>query len=120
MGKMTDGESLARACAAAAADKKAEDIVILDMQGVSNFTDYFLICSASSEPQLKAIASAIREQIRTDLDRRPNSEDGFPTSQWVVLDYGDVIIHLFHTDKRELYGLENLWSDARRLELGDL
>ncbi|CAN5412221.1 ribosome silencing factor [soil metagenome] len=117
MGKMSEGESLARACAAAASDKKAEDIVILDMQGVSNFTDYFVICSATSEPQLKAIATAIREQVRTDLARRPNSEDGFPTSQWVVLDYGEVIIHLFHTDKRELYGLENLWSDAARLEL---
>lgn len=120
MGKMSEGEILARACAAAAADKKAEDVVILDMQGVSNFTDYFLICSATSEPQLKAIATAIREQVRTDLNRRPTSEDGFPISQWVVLDYGDVIIHLFHTDKRELYGLENLWSDAKRLEVGDL
>lgn len=120
MGKMSDGESLARACAAAACDKKAEDVVILDMQGVSNFTDYFVICSATSEPQLKAIATAIREQVRTDLNRRPLSEDGFPTSQWVVLDYGEVIIHLFHTDKRELYGLENLWSDAKRLDVGAL
>lgn len=120
MSKMSEGEQLARACASAASDKKAEDLVILDMQGVSNFTDYFVICSASSEPQLKAIASAIREQARENFNRRPNSEDGYPISQWVVLDYGDVIIHLFHTDKRDLYGLENLWSDAKRLDLGDI
>ncbi|MBN8708480.1 MAG: ribosome silencing factor [Verrucomicrobia bacterium 61-8] len=114
---MTDGEKLARACAAAAADKKAEDITVLDMQGISTFTDYFVICSGSSEPQLKAIASSIREQCREKLDRKPASEDGFPISQWIVLDYGDVIVHLFHNDKREFYGLENLWSDAKRLEV---
>jgi ribosome-associated protein len=113
---MIDSETLARACAAAAADKKAENPVMLDMQGISNFTDFFVICSGSSEPQLKAIASAIREQVREKHDRRPRSEDGFPASQWVILDYGDVIVHLFHTEKRELYGLENLWSDARRVE----
>ena len=113
---MIDSETLARACAAAAADKKAENPVMLDMQGISNFTDFFVICSGSSEPQLKAIASAIREQVREKYDRRPRSEDGFPASQWVILDYGDVIVHLFHTEKRELYGLENLWSDARRVE----
>ncbi len=118
--KISEGEQLARACAAAAADKKAEDLVVLDMQGVSNFTDYFVICSAGSEPQLKAIATAIREQAREKFSRRPHSEDGFPVSQWVVLDYGEVIVHLFHTDKRELYGLENLWSDAQRLDLSDL
>ncbi len=114
---MTEGEQLARACAAAAADKKAENIVVLDMQGISSFTDYFVICSGSSEPQLKAIATAIREQCREKLERKPASEDGYPISQWIVLDYGDVIVHLFHSEKREYYGLENLWSDARRLEL---
>ena len=114
---MTDGEKLARACAAAAGDKKADDVVALDMQGVSTFTDFFVICSGSSEPQLKAIASAMREQARDKLDRKPISEDGFPGSQWIVLDFGDVIVHLFLAEKREFYGLENLWSDAKRLDL---
>lgn len=116
---MTDGEALARACAAAAADKKAEDIVVLDMQGISTFTDYFVICSAGSEPQLKAIASSIREQVREKLDRGPLSEDGFPGSQWVVIDYPGVIVHVFLADKREYYGLENLWRDAERLEIAE-
>jgi len=115
---MTEGETLARACAAAAADKKAEDLVVLDMQGISSFTDYFVIGSASSEPQLKAISSSIREQVREKLGRRPHSEDGNPISQWIILDYGEVIIHLFHGDKRSYYGLENLWRDAKRLQLG--
>jgi len=113
---MIDGETLARACASAASDKKALDPLLLDMRGISTFTDYLVICSAASEPQLKAIASAIREQCRDEYGRRPLSEDGNPISQWIVIDYGDVIVHIFHPEKRERYGLENLWSDAKRLK----
>lgn len=114
---MIDSETIARACAVAAADKKAENLVLLDLRGVSGFTDFFLICSGSSEPQLKAISSSIRESIREQFGQRPLAEDGYPASQWVVLDYGDVICHLFYGEKRGFYDLENLWSDARRVPL---
>lgn len=114
---MTDGETLARICAEAAAEKKAEDITVLDMQGISTFTDFFVICSATSDPQLKAISGSIREQVQKQAKRRLLSEDGFPASQWVVLDYGDVIVHLFHADKRPEYSLEDLWSDAKRVKI---
>ena len=116
---MIDSETIARACAAAAADKKAENPVLLDLRGVSGFTDFFLICSGSSEPQLKAISSSIRESVREKHGQRPLAEDGYPASQWVVLDYGDVICHLFYGEKRAFYDLENLWSDAKRVPLGD-
>lgn len=106
---------MALACAEAASDKKAEDIVILDMQGISSFTDYFVICSGSSEPQLKAISNGIHERLKQDFGRSPLSEDGYPMSQWLVLDYGDVVVHIFHTEKREYYCLEQLWGDARRV-----
>ena len=114
---MTEGEQLSRTCAAAAADKKADDVVILDLRGISTFTDYFVICSAASEPQLKAISSSVREQVREKCNRRPTSEDGYPESQWIILDYGDVIMHIFNAEKRRFYGLENLWSDAARITL---
>lgn len=114
---MSEAESLARACAEAASDRKAQDIVVLDLSGVSTFTDFFVICSADSDPQIKAVASSIRESLREKFSRKPLSEDGFPASQWVVLDYGEVIIHVFHSEKREHYDLEKLWSDARRVEL---
>jgi ribosome-associated protein len=113
---MTEGEILCHACATAAADKKALDIVILDLRGISTFTDYFVICSATSEPQLKAISSSVREQVRERLRRKPLSEDGYPASQWIILDYGEVIVHLFQGAKRQFYALENLWSDAKRIE----
>lgn len=112
-------ESLARLCAEGALDKKAEKVVILDMRGISSFTDFFVIASGTSEPQLKAIAGSIREKVRDATGRRPTAEDGFPASQWVVIDYGSVIVHIFHAEKRSLYGLEDLWNDARRIEVTD-
>jgi len=112
-------EALVRLCAVAAHDKKAEDVVVLDMRGLSSFTDFFLIVSGSSEPQLKAIAGSIREKVREATGLRPLAEDGFPLSQWVIIDYGSVIIHIFHKEKRSVYALESLWGDAPRLEVGE-
>jgi ribosome-associated protein len=117
IGKLDPEEALVRLCAEGALDKKAEDVVVLDMRKISSFTDFFLIVSGTSEPQLKAIAGSIREKVRSVTGLRPIAEDGFPISQWVIIDYGSVIIHIFHKDKRDLYGLESLWGDAGRLEI---
>ena len=117
-GKIDPEEALVRLCAEGALDKKAEDVVLLDMRGISSFTDFFLIVSGTSEPQLKAIAGSIREKVREATGLRPIAEDGFPVSQWVIIDYGSVIIHIFHKERRDLYALESLWGDAPRLEIG--
>ena len=82
------------------------------MQKVSTICDYLVICSAQSEPQMKAIVNSIEKTLKDDFDRRPLAVDGFPTSQWVVVDYGDVMVHVFHEEKRNVYALEDLWSDA--------
>ena len=112
-------EALAALCAGAASDKKAEQIVALDLRGLVSFTDFFLICSGTSEPHLKAIASGIEESIRVGHGRKPSAIDGFPLSQWVVMDYGDVVIHIFHQAKRDFYSLEDLWSDAPKREFAE-
>jgi len=114
---MTDAYKYAQTCAEAAADKKATDIVALDMVGISDFTDVFMIVSADSDPQIKAVASGIREEMRERHGCNPLAEDGFPSSQWIVLDYGEIIVHIFHPNKRTLYNLEQLWRDAKRMEL---
>jgi ribosome-associated protein len=110
-------DELARLCARLAEDKKAENIVVLDLRGISSFTDYFVICSGTSEPHLKAINSGIREGIREHSHISPIASEGSVASQWLVMDYSDVLVHIFLQKKREFYSLESLWSDAPRLNL---
>jgi len=104
------------AAAHAAADKKAEDIRILDLQGLSSFADYFVICSGKSDPQLKAIVSAVRSALRENPRVAPQAVDGLPGSQWMVIDYGDVLVHVMQTERRAFYALDDLWSDAPLVE----
>ena len=111
------GLDLARRCTEYALDKKAIDPVILDLQSISTITDYLVICSAQSEPQLKAIANGVVKTLKDDFGRPPLAVDGFPASQWIVIDYGEVMLHIFHEDKRGLYALEDLWSDAKTVSI---
>ena len=90
--------------------------MVLDLEGISSFTDYFVICSGTSEPHLKAISGEIEEQLKTKHGVRAVSVDGFPASQWIVLDYLQVLVHVFRQEKREFYSLEDLWSDAQRVD----
>ena len=89
---------------------------MLDVRGISTFTDFFMICSATSEPQLKAIANEIQTRLKEDHGVRAVAMDGFPASQWIVLEYLQVVVHIFHRDKRAFYSLEDLWGDAPRVE----
>lgn len=106
--------ALARRAAVAADDKKGRDLTILDVADVLALVDCFLIVTGGSERQLKAIADAIEEAIRTDLDRRPKRREGTAGSGWFLLDYGDVVCHLFSDEQREYYDLDQLWADVDR------
>ena len=108
---------LLRVCALAAATKKAERIVGLDLAGLEGVADYFLICSGTSEPQVKAIAEAVEEQARA-LGVKPWHVEGREGRKWVLLDFVDVVVHVFHERTREYYLLERLWGDARSVDLG--
>ena len=107
-----EGLDLARECVWAAMEKKALDPIILDLREISSITDYLVICSALSEPQIKAIANGVEQSLKEKPGRHPLAVDGFPTSQWIVMDYGEVMFHIFHEAKRPVYALEDLWSDA--------
>lgn len=113
---LTEGLRLALAAARLAEDIKAGDIVVLDVSAVSSITDYFVICSGSSTPHLKAIAREVRAGMAETQGVRPAMAEGDHESQWVVLDYGIVMVHAFHPEKRELYALEDLWGDAQRID----
>lgn len=103
--------------AEAARSKKAEDLVGLDLSTVRGVADYFLICSAQSEVQVKAIADAVEERLR-EAGARVWHIEGREGRRWVLLDYVDVVVHVFHTQTREYYLLERLWGDARSVDLG--
>ena len=110
-----DARKLALLCRHLADQKKADDIVILDVRAISSVTDYFVIASGTSEPHLRAIVDEIRDKLRDAHHLRPKAVDGTLQAAWVVLDYFDVIVHVMRTDLRERYDLETLWGDAPRV-----
>lgn len=107
------GEELALACAKAADEIQAEDIRIWDMRGVSNLTDFMVVCSGSSMPHLRAILRETSGRVEEWHGVRPVNSEGKPDTRWVVLDYIDVMLHVMHPEMRDLYGLEELWADAK-------
>ena len=111
-GVLLDPGQLARAAAEAASEKKASDVLLLDIREVTTFADYFVICSGNNHRQLQAIADAIDEQLSPQgaqlLHREGDAENG-----WVLLDFGDIIVHILGTKEREYYDLERLWNGAK-------
>lgn len=105
------GETIVRMGARAALDKKADEIVVLDLQGLSTMADFFLVCSGTSATQIDTIAEAVRETLKA-AGVRPRHLEGTAQSGWLLLDYGDVVIHVFLGETRAFYALERLWGDA--------
>ena len=95
-----------------AADRQASDILLLDLRPVSVLTDYFVICSGNSERQIEALDREIVDRVQRDDQVRPRQREGNAASGWVLLDYGDVVVHIFSPSEREFYHLEDLWSSA--------
>jgi len=120
-GRASDAEEsreLAVAAARAAAAKQASDIAILDVHGLIVITDYFVICSGGTDRQVRTIVEEVERAVR-DLGRKPLRREGETESRWVLLDYVDVVVHVFADEEREYYDLERLWRDAPRVELDD-
>jgi ribosome-associated protein len=113
-----DEVSLAKAFLSvqAAANKKAESIKVLDLRSLSSFTDYFMVCSGQSDRQVQAIADSITIELKEE-GFNPISVEGYKDGRWVVIDYGDVVIHVFHDALRDYYDIEQLWFDAKRVQI---
>jgi ribosome-associated protein len=109
-------EEKARLCAQTVAQYKAVEPVLLDVGGLSSFADYFLVCGGRSTRQVNSISERLEEDLRK-RGVRPLGVEGRREAQWVLMDYGDVIVHIFYESVREFYDLESLWSEARRVRL---
>ena len=103
----------------AARDKKATDLVVLDLRKTGAFTDYFLICTGANPRQVHAIADAVEQALKTK-QVRPAHLEGYQRAEWILVDYFDFIVHVFSPAARSFYGLERLWGNAARIDLPDM
>jgi ribosome-associated protein len=113
------GLELARICAKVALDAKAEDLVVLDVKGISSFTDYFVIMSGRSTRHVQGLAEIIEGEMHSKRINTSHAE-GLEEGMWVLLDFGDVVVHIFYHEQRKFYDLEGLWHDAKPVNIDDL
>ncbi|MBA3005264.1 MAG: ribosome silencing factor [Proteobacteria bacterium] len=113
------GLELARICARVALDAKAEDLVVLDVKGISSFTDYFVIMNGRSTRHVQGLAETIEAEMRSKRINASHAE-GMQEGMWVLLDFDDVVVHIFYHEQRKFYDLEGLWHDARPVNIDDL
>jgi ribosome-associated protein len=111
-----DTEDAVRIAARAASEKKATDLVVLDLRNAASFTEYFLICTGASTRQVQTVSNAVEETLLKS-GKRPLHIEGYSSAEWILLDYGDFIVHVFSAASRRFYDLERLWRDAPRVEV---
>ena len=100
-----------------ASEKKAFDIVAIDLREIASFTEFFIIASGANQRQVQAISDEINDQLKKQLNARVIRIEGYGSGEWILLDYGDFIVHIFEQKAREFYDLERLWRDAKRVEI---
>ena len=101
-------------------NKKASAITVLDLSGIGSFTEYFVVCTGFSTPQVQAICTEVEEQLYKELKREPEHREGRRSADWALLDFGGFVVHVFSEQARRYYDLERLWADAPRAAVGDL
>lgn len=110
------GAELAQLCAQVAFDNKAEELLVLDVRGLTTFTEYFVIMSGRSTRHVQSLAETIEENLRSKRVKSSSAE-GLREGLWVLLDFDDVVVHIFYHEQRKFYNLEGLWSEAKQLEV---
>lgn len=107
-----NSKALAETASQALLEKKGEDIKILDVRGLTTLADFFVICHATTDVQIRALANGVIEKSKEDLDERAWQKEGMESRRWVILDYVNVVVHIFNKEQREFYGFEKMWNDA--------
>lgn len=114
-----DSSALIESITNALHEKKAKEIVLLDVRGLTTLTDYFIVCHGTSETQIRALANSVTEMTKKDIGEAVWKKEGLDARRWIILDYVNVVVHIFSQEKREFYGVERMWNDAVRTELED-
>lgn len=117
--KSTDSTNLINCITDALLEKKAKDVVMLDVRKLTTLTDYFIICHGTSETQIKALANNVLDKTTEIIGEKAWKKEGMEARRWIILDYVNVVVHIFNEEKREFYGIERMWNDAERTEIRD-
>lgn len=117
--KTSDSKQLIDTITEGLLEKKARDIKILDVRPLTTLTDYFVVCHGTSETQIRALANSVIEKVKEDLGENVWKKEGMDARRWIILDYVNVVVHIFSEEKRQYYGIERMWNDAKITEVED-
>ena len=117
--KTSDSKQLIHAVTEGLLEKKARDIKILDVRPLTTLTDYFVVCHGTSETQIRALANSVTEKVKDELGEMVWKKEGLDARRWIILDYVNVVVHIFSEEKRQYYGIERMWNDAEITEVED-
>ncbi len=117
--KISDSNQLIDAIKEGLLEKKAKDIKLLDVGALTTLTDYFVICHGTSETQIRALANSVTEKVKETLGEQVWKQEGMDARRWIILDYVNVVVHIFSEEKREYYGIERMWNDAIVTDIED-
>ncbi|MGF1671108.1 MAG: ribosome silencing factor [Balneolaceae bacterium] len=117
--KSIDSSLLITSITDALLEKKAKNVVLLDVSQLTTLTDYFVVCHGTSDTQIKALADNVEDQTRIKVGEKPWKKEGMDSRRWIILDFINIVVHIFNEEKREYYGIERMWNDAVRTEIED-
>lgn len=117
--KTANSSELINAITEALLEKKAKEIVLLDVRDLTTLTDYFIVCHGTSDTQIRALANSVMEKTKKEIGEAVWKQEGMDARRWIILDYVNIVVHIFSEEKREFYGIERMWNDAMRTEIED-
>ena len=117
--KTSDSELLIELLAEGLLEKKAKEVLLLDVRNLTTLTDYFLVCHGTSETQIRALANSAMEKVKKEIGENAWKQEGMDARRWIILDYVNVVVHIFNEEKRKYYGIERMWNDAVITEIED-
>ena len=117
--QFSDLDPVVQLAVRSASEKKASDLLVMDLRQIASFAEFFIIATGANQRQVQAVSDEIEEQLKKQLSTRPIRIEGYSSAEWILMDYGDFIVHIFNKEAREFYDLERLWRDGGKVALPD-